>query len=281
MGADPLKATTPIHRRTFLQAGGSSALGLTLAQLAAARAAARTTLPGRGDLIRAENDKEGTTDWLLSHTRVDPKARYRSPWVEGYCSHTSLRAGEKLKLFVSTNPPSPFVIDLYRLGYYRGKGGRHVARLGPFKGAAQPEATVGKERLRECAWEAATAVEIPRDWPSGVYLGKLTAEKGKFQSYVVFIVRDGRACDFLFQCSDTTWCAYNRWPSTWSLYDDGTTDEKGGWSTRRWSLRARRGTSSLTPRPSGGGTASAPRPGTCAPRPTRTLPKDRTAGCSA
>src|SRR5207302_2479356 len=34
-------------------------------------------------------------------------------------------------------------------------------------------------------------------------------------------VRDDRACDFLFQCSDTTWSAYNRWPDQWSLYDDG------------------------------------------------------------
>ena len=61
----------------------------------------------------------------------------------------------------------------------------------------------------------------PRGWPSGVYLGKLTAEKDGLQSYVIFIVRDDRACDFLFQCSDTTWSAYNRWPDQWSLYDDG------------------------------------------------------------
>ena len=45
--------------------------------------------------------------------------------------------------------------------------------------------------------------------------------RAAFQSYVIFIVRDDRACDFLFQCSDTTWKAYNRWPDQWSLYDDG------------------------------------------------------------
>ncbi len=43
----------------------------------------------------------------------------------------------------------------------------------------------------------------------------------RLQSYVIFIVRDDRPCDFLFQCSDTTWSAYNRWPSQFSLYDDG------------------------------------------------------------
>ena len=39
-----------------------------------------------------------------------------------------------------------------------------------------------------------------------------------WQSYVVFIVRDDRPADILFQCSDNTWQAYNRWPSNYSLY---------------------------------------------------------------
>jgi hypothetical protein len=123
---------------------------------------------------------------------------------------------------VSTNPASSFVIDIYRLGYYGGKGGRHLAQLGPFEGKIQPDPDIGVERLRECRWEPTTKLEIPADWPSGVYLGKLTAEREKLQSYIVFIVRDDRACDFLFQCSDTTWAAYNRWPNQWSLYNDGT-----------------------------------------------------------
>jgi hypothetical protein len=40
---------------------------------------------------------------------------------------------------------------------------------------------------------------------SGVYLGKLTAQRDGVQSYIIFIVRDDRKADFLFQCSDTTW----------------------------------------------------------------------------
>ena len=35
------------------------------------------------------------------------------------------------------------------------------------------------------------------------------------------MVRDDRKADLLFQVSDTTWNAYNRWPSQYSLYDDG------------------------------------------------------------
>jgi N,N-dimethylformamidase beta subunit-like protein len=96
-----------------------------------------------------------------------------------------------------------------------------LQRLGPFHGQVQPDPPIGDERLRECKWEPATKITIPKDWPSGVYIGKLTAEKEQLQSYVIFIVCDDRECDFLFQCSDTTWNAYNRWPSQWSLYDNG------------------------------------------------------------
>ena len=178
----------------------------------------------RRDLIRDENARPGTTDWQLTKYRIDPKSRYRSPAIEGYCSRTSVQAGEELAILVSTNPASSFVIDIYRLGYYGGKGGRHITQLGPFRGQPQPDPEVGVERLRQCQWEPATKLTIPKDWPSGVYLGKLTEKSEGLQSYVIFIVRDDRPCDFLFQCSDTTWCAYNRWPNTYSLYDFDNTD---------------------------------------------------------
>ena len=67
---------------------------------------------GRGDLIRRENERPGTSDWILKNTRIDPKTRYRCPWIEGYCSRTSVRAGETLDIFVSTNPVSDFSIDV-------------------------------------------------------------------------------------------------------------------------------------------------------------------------
>jgi hypothetical protein len=47
MTADPLKPTTPMHRRTFLRAGALSALGLGLPHLLAGRAAGAAA-PGRG-----------------------------------------------------------------------------------------------------------------------------------------------------------------------------------------------------------------------------------------
>ena len=179
------------------------------------------SLIGRSDRIRRENEKPGTRDWLLTNTRIDPVTKYRSPGIEGYASRTSVRAGERISFHVSTNPASPFTLDIYRLGYYRGAGGRRVTSLGPFRGEIQPDPPVGPNRLRDCAWSPCATLTIPDDWLSGVYVSKLTVAREQLQSYVIFIVRDDRRADFIFQCSDTTWQAYNRWPDQYALYDDG------------------------------------------------------------
>lgn len=172
-------------------------------------------------LIRRENEKPGTRDWMLTNTRIDPATKYRCPWIEGYCSRTSIRAGETLHVYVSTNPLSSFTLDLYRMGYYGGSGGRLMRSYEAFAGMAQPDPVIGANRVRDCRWEPCVAIEIPQDWLSGVYLGKLTSLRDGIQSYIIFIVRDDRKADFINQCSDTTWQAYNRWPSQFALYDDG------------------------------------------------------------
>jgi hypothetical protein len=132
-------------RRSVLK--GATAAGLA-ALVDPVAGALHGAAPPQRSLIHDENEKPGTTDWMLKKTRIDPKTKYRCVWIEGYCSATSVRAGDTLALMVSTNPPSPFVIDLYRLGYYQGKGGRHLLRLGPFKGKVQPDPKIGKQRLR-------------------------------------------------------------------------------------------------------------------------------------
>ena len=102
----------------------------------------------RAELVRRENEQPGTRDWLLARPRIDSESRYRCPWIEGYCSHRSIRAGENLSLFVSTNPESEFTIEIYRMGYYGGDGGRLMSKLGPFRGQVPPEPAVGRNRLR-------------------------------------------------------------------------------------------------------------------------------------
>jgi hypothetical protein len=220
----PMKSSK-LTRRDWIK--GVAGMGAAAALSGCADTTESTRSKGRraslraSDLVRRENQRPGTSDWMLTKTRIAPATKYRCPWIEGYCSRTSVRAGEALSVFVSTNPASEFTLDIYRTGFYGGAGGRQVSSLGPFKGKVQPDPAIGKKRLRECQWEPSTTITIPRDWVSGVYVGKLTAAREGWQSYVVFIVRDDRPADIIFQCSDITWQAYNRWPDQFALYDDG------------------------------------------------------------
>lgn len=196
------------------------ALAASLATPAAAHVAAAAAGP-----IGAENAQPGDRDWQLTRVRLNKSGGYRSPFIEGYCSRQSVAAGETIEFKVSTNPPVDFQLEIYRMGYYGGAGARRMTVLGPLKGTTQPDPEVGPQRLRECRWATSAELTIPADWPSGVYLGRLTTAgesggSGYWQSYVIFVVRDERPCDVLFQVSDNTWQAYNRWPDDYSLYTD-------------------------------------------------------------
>ena len=113
-----------------------------------------------------------------SPTRASiPRPNIAARGLKVTASHTSVRVGETISFHVSTNPASRFTLDLYRLGYYGGDGGRLVQKLDPFDGKALPDPPIGPKRVRDCAWESCTEFKIPDDWVSGVYLGKLTAEQ--------------------------------------------------------------------------------------------------------
>ncbi len=185
--------------------------------------------PARLNPIVVENQHPGARDWQLTRVRLD-KDGFRSPWIEGYCTRQSMAAGETIDVCVSTDPPTPFQIEIFRMGYYGGRGARLMQTIGPLQGVTQPTPEPGEKNLHECRWKPSYTLTIPQDWLSGVYLGRLTTlpespEPGGqspplpyWQSYVVFIVRDDRPADILFQCSDNTWQAYNRWPNNYSIY---------------------------------------------------------------
>jgi N,N-dimethylformamidase beta subunit-like, C-terminal len=178
--------------------------------------------------IEEENQNQGTTSW--HNTSASVNAHGRSTDIEGYCSKTSVSAGETLMFHVSST--TPFTLDIYRMGFYGGTGARHMHQTAVIAGGKRDDPPIGDMQLRDCDWPESLAFRIPADWLSGVYIGKLTQVEtaAPTQSYVIFVVRDQRRCDFLFKCSDTTWSAYNRWPDEYSLYDShGPTPKVGYW----------------------------------------------------
>lgn len=208
-----------LDRRQFIKTAAATALasGFTASHAASS--------PQPSSLIADENRRPGTTDWQLNRVRLSKAQSVRAPEVEGYCSKQSVLAGESLDIFVSTAPAARFKLEIFRTGYYGGCGARLLTTLGPFDGQPQPIPNPGAKRLVACTWNRTTTLKIPTDWPSGVYLGRLTtlpatAGQPYWQNYIVFIVRDLRRADLLLQCSDNTWQAYNKWPENTSLYTD-------------------------------------------------------------
>jgi hypothetical protein len=211
----------PINRREMIKSATAVGLGAAATCSQSEGSTVRERPSAKPNLIAQENARQGTTDWQLTRVKVN-QGEYRTSLVEGYCSHQSISAGETLSIYVSTDPARQFIIDIYRMGYYGGAGARLMKTIGPIDGHPQPVPAMGDRRLRECQWASSTDFKIPDDWPSGVYLGKLTTiaadSEPYWQSYVIFIVRDRRPAHVLFQCSDNTWQAYNRWPVNESLY---------------------------------------------------------------
>ena len=213
-----------IGRRRFVNVAAAASAASLLARPAQSAA--------KNNRITEENSKPGTIEWQLRyHSFDDPvtMASYplnrllRHSAIEGYASKTSALPGDSIDFMISMKPAGGFLVDIYRMGFYGGAGARHMARIGPYKASPQTVPMMTMERLRECAWEKSASLAIPKDWPSGVYLAKLTRDEPHgTQSYVIFVVKEHRPSDLLCQASDLTWQAYNKWPGKDSLYDDGT-----------------------------------------------------------
>lgn len=219
-----MKNKNQFTRRDILKVAAGTGMFLSLGSLSYPFAGKKSP---KDNSIVIENKKKGTTDWQLTRVRPD-KDLHRMPDIEGFCSKQSVQAGDKLDIFVSTSSSQDFKIDFYRTGYYSGTGGRHMHSIGPLSGISQSTPSPGDKNIHECEWEASTSIVIPEDWLSGVYLGKLKTlpqqeNEPYWESYIIFIVTDERPVDILFQCSDNTWQAYNRWPNNYSLY----THQKG------------------------------------------------------
>jgi hypothetical protein len=161
--------------------------------------------------IQVENLQPGTTGWLLTKP-----ALYRK--IEGYAAATSAAAGDRISVYVSTTAAS-FRADVYRMGWYGGKGGRLVASFPAMTGHRQPiprpDPVTGLIAPR---WSRSFTLPIQSTWVSGVYMVKLTASSG-FQAYIPLVIRDRRPSDFLFVRAVNTDEAYNDWGGK-SLYGD-------------------------------------------------------------
>ncbi len=158
--------------------------------------------------IVLENMQPGTNAWILTTAGNDILGQ-----VKGYASATSVNKGDNITFHVSVSPAQTYTIDIYRLGWYQGLGGRLMQHIGPVTGTPQPtcpsDAITG---MIECQWAPGYTLTTQTSWTSGVYFAVLTNQQA-FQNYVPFVVRDdGRVGTLLYQQTVTTYQAYNDYP---------------------------------------------------------------------
>lgn len=164
----------------------------------------------RPNPIVLENAKAGSSEWRIGTAATE---------IEGYASLASAAAGESIAFYVNTAAPT-FDVDVFRMGWYAGVGGRLVLALKSIPGRVQTAPLIDVRGMVECQLEVSFELAISDDWCTGIYLAKLTTGgvPQPLESYVTFVVRDDQTkAAFLFGASVSTYQAYNIWGGL-SLY---------------------------------------------------------------
>jgi hypothetical protein len=161
--------------------------------------------------VAAENQLTGTSAWNTPQNRwADPNnlAMWASPYSVG--------PTDTLDVFVHSTKGA-ITLDLYRLGWYSGQGGRLVweARSVP----ASPQPSCGAPDATgpvTCPWSRTTRIPIDSTWVNGLYFLKATTADGNSAHYP-FVLHTTRRATFLAVIPQFTWQAYNTWGGV-SLY---------------------------------------------------------------
>ncbi|MBM7127482.1 N,N-dimethylformamidase beta subunit family domain-containing protein [Dyella flava] len=172
--------------------------------------------------VAVENALPGTSDWKLGalvngiqYLRSDDESNQ----IAGYASYTSVLPGGSLDLHISVNASSSdYLIEVFRLGYYQGLGARLIQTISKSDGVRQirddhSNLVVDKTSgCVQCGWKVSHTLQISSDWPSGIYLARLTSAD-RYQCHIVFCVRSaGQASALLYVQPTLTYQAYNGYP---------------------------------------------------------------------
>jgi methionine-rich copper-binding protein CopC len=206
-----------IHRPLVLLC--AALLGISLSSLVASSAGAAACGAG-GNPIACENTQTGDGGWEVGGGG--------SPTIEGFATAMSVNAGQTISFKIRTMSLTVdaqqvlqnYTIDIYRLGWYGGAGGRKLTPSPTPTLHMQPtcvtDPTTG---LIDCGnWAVSATWTVPSTAVSGVYEAHIQRTDADKDNQIIFVVRnDSSHADVVYQTSDTTWEAYNDWGGN-SLY---------------------------------------------------------------
>jgi hypothetical protein len=175
--------------------------------------------PPAGNPIVCENQQPGNpaNEWDIDGAGDDS--------VQGFATDISVNKGQTITFKIDTTATA-YRLDIYRMGYYGGMGARKVATVTPSASLPQIQPacmTNAASGLVDCGnWSESLNWAVPANAVSGIYVAKAVREdRASGGSHIVFVVRDDASqAEILFQTSDTTWQAYNRYGGN-SLYTGG------------------------------------------------------------
>ena len=123
--------------------------------------------------------------------------------LAAYADAPSYLLGETLRLAVSTDAPA-YTVAIFRLGAtVQAMGDPSPVQPGVRQGGPIVDPTT---KMVRAGWRATYRQPIPADWPSGVYLAKVSGSGGT-QSYAPFVVRATRPSRFLDRPTCLDWLA--------------------------------------------------------------------------
>src|SRR5204862_934738 len=192
-------STTSTERRSTLSWSRLAlrrVLLLTVAQVCLAFSAFASCAAPR-NTIEAENCLPGTppSQWYVPGTG--------STTIQGFTTDISVNAGETVLFKVSAAVPL-YRIDIYRMGYYGGQGGRYITSVSPssLSPQIQPQCLSDDSTgLIDCGnWAVSASWAVPSTATSGVYLAVLVRLDTGEKSPILFVIRnDSSHSDILMQ----------------------------------------------------------------------------------
>jgi hypothetical protein len=201
------KFPKPLRFPNWTRLGMSMLAGLLLVTQLQCSGGSEDSVGTPPNAIARENALPGTTAWHIEHPETNGE-------IAAYTDHDGYAAGADVRISVSANPPGQFTWEVFRMGGYRGMGGRLYARGGPVAAPRQAGLTFNSNTgLVAAEWPPVFSVSTRHDdgrpWLTGVYLVLLTKNDGR-QTRALFILRDdARDAEVAVHFPTATYAAYN------------------------------------------------------------------------
>ena len=193
-----------------------AAVALALACLGGTAHAA-VTCPNLNPIVNENNCMgAGSTGWQIKEGD--------STQLAGFAVQPSYNLGQAIQLKMGSYNPAGVAVNLnlYRMGYYGGKGGRLVysATNVEVNNYIQCDPMNGTTGEVDCDnWDVTYTIPASAIPVSGVYIATITNPKTGDDNQILFVVRnDSSNSDVLVKIPTATYQAYNWWPTGKSLY---------------------------------------------------------------